>query len=152
MAQIRKMDCQVEIKSSAEQFFDAFKNNIHLMPKLANQVIQDVQLVQGDWQSVGCVRFWTFTVGEGKTETATEQWEAVDDESRMITFKLVGGRLMNDYKSFKSFLKVAPKGEGSLATWTIEYEKQNDNNPEPVAYSDFYATWIKNVDANLSKA
>ncbi|OMO60895.1 hypothetical protein COLO4_33684 [Corchorus olitorius] len=151
MAQIRKMDCQVEIKSSAEQFFNAFKNNIHLMPKLASQVIQDVKVVEGDWQSVGCVRFWTASIG-GKTETATEQWEAVDDESRMITFKLVGGKIMNAYKSFKSFLKVTPKGEGSLVNWTIEYEKQNDNSPEPVAYKDFYATWIKDVDANLSKA
>ncbi|OMO99688.1 hypothetical protein COLO4_13142 [Corchorus olitorius] len=151
MAQIRKMDCQVEIKSSAEQFFDAFKNNMQLMPKLGSQVIKDVKLVQGDWQSVGCVRLWTVTIGGG-TENATEQLEAIDDESKMLTFKLVGGHIMNAYKSFKSFLKVTPKGEGSLVNWSMEYEKQNDNIPEPVAYKDFLTTWIKNVDASLSKA
>ncbi|OMO99687.1 hypothetical protein COLO4_13141 [Corchorus olitorius] len=152
MAQIRKMDCQVEIKSSAEQFFDAFKNNMQLMPKLASQIIKDVKLVQGDdWQSVGSVRLWTYTLG-GETENASEQLEAIDNESKMLTFKLVGGQMMNAYKSLKFFLKVTPKDEGSLVDWSMEYEKQNDNIPEPVAYKDILATWFKSVDANLSKA
>ncbi|OMO99691.1 hypothetical protein COLO4_13145 [Corchorus olitorius] len=152
MAQIRKMDCQVEIKSSAEQFFDAFKNKMQLMPKLASQVISDVKLVQGDWNSVGCVRKWTYILGGAKIESGEEQLEAIDDESKTLTFKMAGGEIGNTFKSLKSVLKVTPKDEGSLVNWTLIYEKQNDNSPEPVGYKDFMATWIKNVDANLSKA
>ena len=63
MAQTRKMDCQVEIKSQADKFYDAFRTKLQLMPKISNQVIKDVKLVQGDWESLGSVRLWSFVAG-----------------------------------------------------------------------------------------
>ncbi|MFQ6648578.1 hypothetical protein Gotur_020960, partial [Gossypium turneri] len=41
MAQIKRMECQLEIKSSADKFFDAYKTKAQLMPKMANQVVRD---------------------------------------------------------------------------------------------------------------
>ena len=63
MAQTRKMDCQVEIKSQADKFYDAFRTKLQLMPKISNQIIKDVKLVQGDWESLGAVRLWSFVAG-----------------------------------------------------------------------------------------
>ncbi|MBA0572501.1 hypothetical protein Golob_002838 [Gossypium lobatum] len=128
MAQIKRMECQLEIKSSADKFFDAYKTKAQLMPKMANQVVRDVKLVEGNgWDSEG----------------------SVNDKDRTLVYKLVEGEIMKAFKSWNSILNVMPMGEGSLVKWTMEFEKQNDDVPDPVKYGEFLTTWAKNVDTYL---
>ncbi|XVF43611.1 hypothetical protein PTKIN_Ptkin02bG0053900 [Pterospermum kingtungense] len=151
MAQIRKMDVRVEIKCQADKFYHGFKTNLQQMPKICSQVFKDVKLVQGDWNSVGSVREWSF-LADGKSDFFKDTLE-VDDKNKTLVFKaLEGTKLLNSYKSWNSILNVTPKGEGSLVTWTMEYEKQYDSVPEPLFYIDFFNTWTKTVDAYLLNA
>ncbi|KAK5837035.1 MLP-like protein 165 [Gossypium arboreum] len=123
MDQIKRMECQVEIKSSADKFFEAYQTKAQLMPKMANQVVRDEKLVEGsDWDSEGSVRQWFF---------------------------VAGGEIMKAFKSWKSIFNVMLTGEGSLVKWTTEFEKQNDDVPDPVRYGEFLTTWTKNVDTYL---
>ncbi|MBA0818016.1 hypothetical protein Gohar_019505 [Gossypium harknessii] len=122
------MECQVEIKSSADKFFEAYQTKAQLMPKMANLVVRDVKLVEGSgWDSEG----------------------SVDDKDRTILYKLVEGEIMKAFKSWKSIFNVMPMGEGSSVKWTTEFEKQNDDVPDPVRYGEFLTTWTKNVDTYL---
>ncbi|PPR98917.1 hypothetical protein GOBAR_AA21760 [Gossypium barbadense] len=128
MDQIKRMECQVEIKSSADKFFEAYQTKAQLMPKMANQVVRDEKLVEGsDWDSEG----------------------SVDDKDWTILYKLVEGEIMKAFKSWKSIFNVMLTGEGSLVKWTTEFEKQNDDVPDPVRYGEFLTTWTKNVDTYL---
>ncbi|MBA0782018.1 hypothetical protein Gotri_002889 [Gossypium trilobum] len=64
MDQIKRMECQVQIKSSADKFFDAYKTKAHLMLKMADQAVRDVKLLNGsDWNSEGSVRQWYMIAG-----------------------------------------------------------------------------------------
>lgn len=63
MAQIAKMESQVDIKSSAEKFFQTFCNKQNELPKMCPNVVKDLQLIKGDWQSVGSIRKWIFVPG-----------------------------------------------------------------------------------------
>ncbi|KAE8730092.1 MLP-like protein 34 isoform 2 [Hibiscus syriacus] len=151
MAQLQRMECQFEIKSSADKFFDVYKNKPYLMPKLSNQKVTDIKLLQGDWNSEGSFRLWHIDVA-GKTEPVKEMIEKMDDTNRTIVYKLVGGEIMNAYKTWKTILNVTSMGEGSLVKWTMEFEKQNENIPDPVKYGEFLTAWAKNVDAYLLNA
>ncbi|KAK8529234.1 hypothetical protein V6N13_102173 [Hibiscus sabdariffa] len=152
MAQLKRMECQFEIKSSADKFFDVYKNKAYLMPKLSSQVVTDIKLLQGDWNSEGSLRLWHIVVDGGKIESVKEMFEKVDDTNRTIVYKLVGGEIMDAYKTWRSILNVMPMGEGSLVKWTMEFEKQNENIPDPVKYGEFLTVWSKNVDAYLLNA
>lgn len=67
MAQIAKMDVQVEIKASADKFYEIFLSKGYLLPKMCPNVIKDLQVIQGDWGSVGSVKQWTyFAAGNNK--------------------------------------------------------------------------------------
>ncbi|KAK8529238.1 hypothetical protein V6N13_102174 [Hibiscus sabdariffa] len=66
MAQLRRTESQFEIKSSADKFFDVYKNKPYLMPKLSNQVVTDIKLLQGDWNAEGSFRLWHIVVDGGK--------------------------------------------------------------------------------------
>ncbi|KAE8732896.1 hypothetical protein F3Y22_tig00001695pilonHSYRG00042 [Hibiscus syriacus] len=163
MAQIRKMDCQVEVKSSAEKIFDAFNTKAHLMPKMSSRLISDIKLLEGEWNSPGSVRLWHYVVAGDKqlqenvdeknsTIVAKELRESVDEKNRTMVYKLLDGEIKNSYNSWKTILSVTPKGEGSLVKWTFEYEKKNDDVPEPVEYCDFHTAWAKDVDDYLLNA
>ncbi|OMO99697.1 hypothetical protein COLO4_13138 [Corchorus olitorius] len=149
MAQIQKMEFQIELKSSADKFFELFRSKPQLLPKICPQEFKGVKLVEGDWDSVGSIREWTHTAS-GHPDIAKESIEAIDDESKTITFKFLDGEMMKYYKTFKPTVNVLPSGQGGLAKWTVEFEKQNESIPDPVMYKDFITNFSKNVDAYLN--
>ncbi|XVE74685.1 hypothetical protein DITRI_Ditri12bG0037100 [Diplodiscus trichospermus] len=151
MAQIAKMEVQVEVKSSADKFYDILRNKLHLVPKISPQQFKNGKVVQGDWNTQGSVREWTFAVA-GSIETVKETIEAYDDESKCFTCCMLEGDLMKYYKTFKSIVNVTASGQGSLVKWTVEYEKKDESVPAPTQYKNFLVSWSKNIDAYLLNA
>nr|KJB15293.1 hypothetical protein B456_002G178000 [Gossypium raimondii] len=148
MAQIRKMDCQVVIKSSADEFYNAFRSKPQFLPKMSNGLIKDVKLLQGDWNSVGAVRLWSYA-SEGKPQMVKEIFEKVNEKSKTMVYKLVEGDLLNSYNSWRNIITITPVGERSMVKWTMEFEKQNEDIPDPVGYADSLIALTKNIDAYL---
>ncbi|GMJ04447.1 MLP-like protein 34 [Hibiscus trionum] len=149
MAQIRKMDCQVVIKSSAGKFYDAFRTKTRFLPKMSNGLIVDVKLLEGDWNNVVSVRLWSY-VFEGKSQMVKDIFEEAEEENKRMVFKLVDGDFLHFYDRWRNILSIAPIGEGSLVKWTMEFEKRNEDIPDPVAASMIALT--KNIDAYLLNA
>ncbi|MBA0670179.1 hypothetical protein Goklo_025165 [Gossypium klotzschianum] len=78
--------------------------------------------------------------------------ENVDDENKTMAFKMVEGQILNYYKSWRSIFNITPMGEGSLVKWTMEFEKQNENIPDPDKYISYMMCLTKNIDAYLLDA
>ncbi|KAF2305531.1 hypothetical protein GH714_006265 [Hevea brasiliensis] len=134
MAQIEKLEVQTEIKSSAAKFYEILRSKAYLIPKICPDYVKDIQALQGDWDSVGSVRLWTYVA---------------DEQSRTITFNILEGEIMKHYKTYKPIVQVTTIGPGSLAKWSIEYEKKNEDIPPPHKYMEFLANFNKAVDAYL---
>ena len=79
-----------------------------------------------------------------------EVLEAIDGKNNSVTFKVIGGLLMDLYKSFKFIVQATPKGEGSLVRWTLVYEKLNIDVPDPNLMLQFAIDLTKDTDANLT--
>ncbi|GFY96382.1 hypothetical protein Acr_11g0006880 [Actinidia rufa] len=150
MAQLCRLEHQIEIKSSPAWFFDIYKNKTYLMPKISPDNIQSIQVLEGDGRSVGSVRMWTYILGS--PVMAKDKIDAVDEENRSITFDLIGGEVTNYYKSFKATLQATSKDGTNLAKWTLEYEKANEHVPTPHSHIDFLATLGREIDSYLLKA
>ncbi len=87
---------------------------------------------------------------DGKAVMSKEVLEAIDDKNNSVTFKVIGGLLMDLYKSFKFIVQATPKGEGSLVRWTLVYEKLNIDVPDPNLMLQFAIDLTKDTDANLT--
>ncbi|GMN66587.1 hypothetical protein TIFTF001_035653 [Ficus carica] len=147
MAQIAKMESQVDIKSSAERFYETFKNKQNHLPKMCPNVVQDIQLIKGDWESIGSLRKWIFApAGDSSTEIATIRIEAADDKKKSVTFSILDGNLKKLYNSFVVTIEAIEKADGSGSTLktTSEYEKVNPGVPEPGKYFVFASLLYKN--------
>ncbi|MBA0798822.1 hypothetical protein Gohar_009378 [Gossypium harknessii] len=65
---------------------------------------------------------------DGKAKKVKEVVEAVEHDKNLVTFKVIEGDLMEEYKSFVATILVSPKseGSGSVVHWTLEYDKIHD--------------------------
>ncbi|KAF5450384.1 hypothetical protein F2P56_030742 [Juglans regia] len=143
-----KLSIEVEAKSSAPALYEANSKRLYETPKLCPTYLQKVDLVEGKWEEVGAVVNWHFLF-EGKPVISQEIYESIDDEKLSVTFKVIGGLLVEAYKSFKFVFQAIPKKQGCLARWTVEYEKLNAEIPDPKQMLQFAADLIKEIDDNL---
>ncbi|KAK3442596.1 MLP-like protein 28 [Eucalyptus grandis] len=144
-----KLEFEVEIQSSADEFYNIWRNHMYHLPNASSDAVQSVQLHEGEWHSEDAVKLWTYTV-EGKTLTVKERIE-VDDANKVLIFNIIGGDLLEEFKTFKAIVKMIAKsdGRGSLAKWTLEYEKLHEGVADPTACKDLEIKLTKDTDAHI---
>lgn len=59
-----KQDVDVEIKSTAEEFYNVLKSKIQHLPNISSDKVHGVEVQEGDWEASGSVKLWKFTVGK----------------------------------------------------------------------------------------
>lgn len=89
---------------------------------------------------------------DGKEHTAKEIIELIDDEKKLVIYKLIEGDLMKEYKSFKFIVQVVPKGEGSLVKWIMEYEKLSDDVAHPEKMMELATNVTRDIEEHLISA
>ncbi|GMJ13337.1 MLP-like protein 28 [Hibiscus trionum] len=147
-----KLEVDVEIKASPEQFHDMFANKPHHVHHTCYDKIQSCDLHEGEWGQVGTIVHWNY-VHDGKAKKAKEVVEAVDPDKNLITFRVIEGDLMEEYKSFVITIQASPKsdGNGSVVHWTLEYEKLHEGIDHPETLLEFVRDVSKDIDAHLTQ-
>ncbi|KAI9126266.1 hypothetical protein K1719_002687 [Acacia pycnantha] len=145
---VGKLETDVHIKATAEEFHDVFCSRTHHIANVCPEKIQGVDIHEGEWGSQGSIIYWNY-VHDGKKCVAKELVESVDKDNNKATFKVLEGDLMEDYKSFRITVHVLPQEEGSVVHWTFEYEKQKDHSPDPHTLLQLAIDVSKDVDAHL---
>ncbi|KAF8046970.1 hypothetical protein N665_3289s0004 [Sinapis alba] len=147
---VGKLETDVEIKASAEQFHHMFTGKPHHVSKASPGNIQGCDLHEGDWGKPGSIIFWNY-VHDGEAKVAKERIEAVEPEKNLITFRVIEGDLMKEYKSFLLTIQVTPKhgGAGSIVHWHLEYEKISEEVAHPETLLQFCVEVSKEIDEHL---
>ncbi|CAH8257768.1 unnamed protein product [Arabidopsis lyrata] len=124
-----KLETDVEIKASAGKFHHMFAGRPHHVSKATPGKIQ----------------------GYGEAKVAKERIEAVEPEKNLITFRVIEGDLLKEYKSFVITIQVTLKrgGPGSVVHWHVEYEKIDDKVAHPETFLDFCVQVSKEIDEHL---
>ncbi|KAJ8770226.1 hypothetical protein K2173_011762 [Erythroxylum novogranatense] len=150
MANISKLQIEVEVTSHADEFFNTYRAKAHIVPKTSSENVHGVEIHEGDFGSAGAVKTWTFNLGNMENSDYKRKIE-VDEENKTITSTAIEGDVLNLYKSFIVILQIIPNGEGSLVRWTWEYEKVDDDVPDPKKFQDLAANLTKDVDSYVVK-
>ncbi|KAJ7954248.1 MLP-like protein [Quillaja saponaria] len=125
VAQPSTLAVEIDIKTSAENFYNTLKGKTQTtVSDIAPDHLHKVEFHEGDGQTSGSVKLVTFKVGD----------------------------LLKHYNSYKVTLQVTPKGAVGLVRWSWEYEKLNDDAPEPIKYLEFLVNITKKIEAHLIKA
>ncbi|KAA8529039.1 hypothetical protein F0562_033473 [Nyssa sinensis] len=146
-----KLVRQTEIKSDGDVFHEIFKSKPHHISKMSPDKIQGVDLHEGDWGTVGSVILWNYT-HDGKEKIVKERIEAIDEENKSVTFKVIEGDLTELYKTFIATVHVDTKGQTNIVTWTFEYEKVNEDVEDPNTLMDFAINVTKDIETHHLQA
>ncbi|OMO99724.1 hypothetical protein COLO4_13121 [Corchorus olitorius] len=145
-----KLETDVEIKASAKDFHDMFWNKPHHISNACNDKIHGCDLHEGEFGKVGSVVVWHYTHAR---KVAKEVVEAVDETKNAITYRVIEGDLMKEYKTFVVHIQATPKsnGNGCIIHWILEYEKLHEGVAHPETLLSFVADMSKDIDAHLCK-
>ncbi|KAL5553441.1 hypothetical protein UlMin_040842 [Ulmus minor] len=149
MAQIGNMEYELEVKCSAQRFYQIFRSRAHLLPKLCPNVVKDIQVIKGGWDAIDSVKRWIFLSGNS-SEVSIDTVEAVDEKNKSMIYKVIGGEVAKHYNSFKFGLEAKEKRDGGcLVKWIVQYEKENENIPAPNEYKGLGTVMTMCIDAYL---
>ncbi|MGD7433561.1 MLP family protein, partial [Ralstonia pseudosolanacearum] len=96
---------------------------------------------------VGSIICWNY-FHDGKERVAKEVLEAIDEKKKSVTFKVIQGDLMEQFKVMKLIVHVDTNGEDNLVTWTLEYEKLNEAVPDPHTLMEFCLHVTKDIETH----
>ncbi|KAL2235106.1 UNVERIFIED_CONTAM: Kirola, partial [Sesamum indicum] len=140
-----KLVSQIDIKCDGDVFHEIFRERPHHISGMTPHNIQNCDLHEGQWGTVGSVIYWNYT-HDGKEKVAKEIIEAIDEEKKSVTFKVIEGDLMELYKTFKLTVHVDTNGDDNLVTWTLEYEKLSEDVPDPHTLMEFCLNVTKDIE------
>ncbi|KAH0737426.1 hypothetical protein KY290_036131 [Solanum tuberosum] len=67
-------------------------------------------------------------------------------KKKVLTLKEFEGDVTDKYDSFKATLHIETKDEIDLVSWTLEYERPNENVPELINVLNFVVGMTKAID------
>jgi uncharacterized membrane protein len=62
MALSGKVESEVEIQAPAAKFYNVFRKQLEHLPNISTH-IHEAKVHEGDWENVGSVKHWEFTIG-----------------------------------------------------------------------------------------
>ncbi|KAL3501902.1 hypothetical protein ACH5RR_036351 [Cinchona calisaya] len=146
-----KMIGQTEIKGAGgDVFHDIISRRPHHLTNMSPVKVKGFTLINGGLGTVGSVICWNYT-HEGKEKIGKQIIEDVDEVKQSVRFKMIEGDLMELYKSFIITYHVDKEGDYNLVTWTLEYEKLNENTPHPGTLLDFFLHMVEDIEAHHLK-
>ncbi|GAU30865.1 hypothetical protein TSUD_15510 [Trifolium subterraneum] len=147
-----KVVSEVEIQAPAAKFYNIFRKQLEQIPNISTH-IHGAKVHRGDWENVGSVKHWEFTI-DGKKLSAKIKIESIDDDNKVITYSAFDGDVSKDYKSLKIIIQVIDKENGGgIVKWSYEYEKLKENitGASPDSYLNSALNITKEIDAHLVK-
>ncbi|KAK4729841.1 hypothetical protein R3W88_022829 [Solanum pinnatisectum] len=133
---------QIEMKCSGHLLYEHFKSNPHKTSVMSPDKITNFTIHEGQLGKANSVVSWNFILG-GK-ERHVKQVLHIDDEKKSITFNFNEGYMNELYKSMALTLTA----EENFITWTLVYEKLNENTPEPLNFMEFLIGLIKDLETH----
>ncbi|XP_010551642.1 PREDICTED: MLP-like protein 423 [Tarenaya hassleriana] len=123
----------------------------NLFPKAFPNDYKSIEILAGDGNSPGSIRFITYGPSSELVKTSKEKIESVDLEKRSFTYSIMDGDMLKYYKSFTGTITVTPKDGGSLVKWSGEFVKTGHEIEDPHVIKDFAVKNFKEIDEHLLK-
>ncbi|KAK1380606.1 Polyketide cyclase/dehydrase and lipid transportsuperfamily protein [Heracleum sosnowskyi] len=96
--------------------------------------VQNCELHDGELGAVGSIVIWNYMI-DGKAKVAKDLIEVIDDEKKLIIWKVIEGDLVELYNSFK-------------ITAHVETEKPHEDVEDPHTLMDLLISVTKDIESH----
>ncbi|CAO2825924.1 unnamed protein product [Amaranthus hypochondriacus] len=146
MAQIQRVEGQVELKCHVDKFFDIWACKTHQIPNIIPNNVSKIELHDGEWDKAGALLNWSYVLNDNNLSIRTKV-EELDMKNRKIKYSYPNGFFANN---IKAHMHAIPRGDqsGCIVKFGYEYENEADL-PEAKIYIDYLLDLAKGIDAHL---
>ncbi|XP_015055151.1 kirola-like [Solanum pennellii] len=134
-----KLTSKLEMKCAGDLLHDHFKSNPHQTSTMSPDKVTNFTLHDGQLGKTNSVIGWKIILG-GK-ERHFKQVVDIDDAAKSMTFNFIEGYMNELYNS----MTVILTSKENWITWSIMYEKLDENIPEPLDFMEFLIGLIKDL-------
>ncbi|KAG5581294.1 hypothetical protein H5410_051921 [Solanum commersonii] len=134
-----KLIAQIEMKCAGDLLHEHFKSNPHQTATMSPDRVTNFTLHDGQLGKTNSVISWKYILG-GKERHAKQVFH-IDDAEKSITYNFIEGDMNELYNSMTLTLTL----KNNWITWTIMYEKLNENIPEPLDFMEFIIGLTKDI-------
>ncbi|MCD7446141.1 hypothetical protein HAX54_041526 [Datura stramonium] len=139
-----KLVSEINIKCVADVFHDIFRYRQHDISSMCPDKYRMWIFMKVNGALL--VKFWKF-IHDGTEKAAKHLVKAIDEKKKkLIKVKVIGGDILEEYKSFFFTVHVESKGEENLVTWIMEYEKKNVSVPDPHTLMELCLNMTKDIE------
>ncbi|KAL7093625.1 hypothetical protein ACP275_11G050900 [Erythranthe tilingii] len=142
-----KLIAAIEFKAGGDVFHELIRHKPHHLSNITPEKIQGCDLHEGEFGHVGTIITWRYT-HDGKEKKAKEVIQAINEERKLMEFKMLEGDLMELYKAFVITFHVETKNDIDLVTWTLEYEMLNEVVEHPLSLLSFFIDLTKDIETH----
>ncbi|XP_057781586.1 kirola-like [Salvia miltiorrhiza] len=142
-----KLIAAIEFKAGGDVFHELFRHKPHDLSTISPGKTQGCDLHEGQFGQVGSIICWRY-IHDGKEKRDKQVIESIDEEKKLIVFKMIEGDWMELYKTFVITAHVETTGDIDLVTWTLEYEMLNDDVGHPISFLSYFIDLTKDIETH----
>ncbi|XP_057781599.1 kirola-like [Salvia miltiorrhiza] len=142
-----KLISAVEYKAGGDVFHELFRYKPENISIMSPDKIQGCDLHEGQFGHVGSIICWRYTLA-GEEKISKQVIQSIDEEKKLIQFKVLEGDLMELYKDFVITIHVETHGGIDLVTTTFEYEMLNEEVEHPISYLSNFINITKDIETH----
>nr|QKE59448.1 major latex protein-like protein [Nepeta racemosa] len=149
-----KLEIEIELKSDVEKMWKHFKEFTKLFPKACPHLYEKIDVIEGDGISVGTIFVSTLKPTELNpvVMVTKEKIDFLDDENKMLRYSYMEGEILKNYKNLRGTVHMSSsKSGGTIFKYSGEFEKANEQVPDPVFFKDFMVIVFQGLDDYILK-
>ncbi|KAI3859044.1 hypothetical protein MKX03_008552 [Papaver bracteatum] len=130
---VGKLVIESDVNCDADKLYTIFKHQEDV-PKALPHIYSSARVIDGCATRSGCIKEWNFIIADMTICMIEETTH--NDETRTLHHRIFDGDVIKDYKKLDSIIEINPKptGDGCIVTWSVVYEKIDQDSPTPFAY------------------
>ncbi|XP_021774943.1 MLP-like protein 31 [Chenopodium quinoa] len=145
-----KLEVEVDINCHGDIFHEIFSTRPHHVSDMSPSNIHACDVHDGEFGKPGSIINWNYTL-DGKKCVAKELVEVIDEENKLVRFKIIEGDLLNEFKTFTLTVQVIPMGDITGVKWTAEFDTIDDKGHYPTKLIDFCIAVSRDIEAHHLK-
>ncbi|XP_071725043.1 MLP-like protein 34 [Rutidosis leptorrhynchoides] len=140
---LRRLEVEEEFQAPPEKFYNMWKKTPHEMPNITPTNLQDAKHNAGDWNTFG-----HGSIKEKLDSSSTGL--SLMMKTLKVTHNGIDGDMYERFKSYTCIFQFTPKGTGTFAKLTVEYEKLKDE--DLISHLNMVLEFHKDAEKHFAKA
>ncbi|KAK9938195.1 hypothetical protein M0R45_014948 [Rubus argutus] len=150
---VKQIKTETKVAVGIEPLWKALSKDLRFVaPKIAPNLVKNVELIEGDGTSISTVLLFSFGSDASKIIYQKEKIVELDESVHTIGLQVIeGGHLNHGFSLYKTSFQLTAidQDHETLVSFTVTYEYEDEDTTMPSKSTQAALAFIKNLESYL---